>query len=441
MIKIKRKIVCLSFLLIPFFMVGVLVYPRTFLKIKLTDHPRNNDASRVENNESFKSAVFSFIGSFSKPHKNTNPELSISKKQNPESNNLNYNVHAFYYAWYGAPETDKKWVHWNHQYIPPWDKNDHNVYPTGAHVPPSDIGANFYPELGPYSSRDPSVIETHMRMMSETNIGVISVSWYPPGLADENGLPTDSLIPVLLDAANKFNMKLCLHVEPYEGRNASNFKHYLDYVNTNYGSHPAYYKMKRGNKKLPVFYIYDSYRVPVQEWQKILTKDGNLSVRNTTLDAIFIGLIVEIKHRFDIKSAGFDGFYTYFAANGFSYGSSWKNWKSLASYAYKNSLIFIPSVGPGYVDTRIRPWNSKNTHARRKGLYYESAWRTAVGAPSKIVSITSFNEWHEGTQIEPAIPMKCVNFTYEDYQPHPPNFYLQLTKKWINELFLQSIKK
>ena len=269
----------------------------------------------------------------------------------------------------------------------------------------------------------------------------MQVSWYPPGLADENGLPTDSLIPVLLDAANKFNMKLCLHVEPYEGRNASNFKHYLDYVNTNYGSHPAYYKMKRGNKKLPVFYIYDSYRVPVQEWQKILTKDGNLSVRNTTLDAIFIGLIVEIKHRFDIKSAGFDGFYTYFAANGFSYGSSWKNWKSLASYAYKNSLIFIPSVGPGYVDTRIRPWNSKNTHARRKGLYYESAWRTAVGAPSKIVSITSFNEWHEGTQIEPAIPMKCVNFTYEDYQPHPPNFYLQLTKKWINELFLQSIKK
>ena len=24
-----------------------------------------------------------------------------------------------------------------------------------------------------------------------------------------------------------------------------------------------------------------------------------------------------------------------------------------------------------------------------------------------MVSVTSFNEWHEGTQIEPAMPMRC----------------------------------
>lgn len=46
---------------------------------------------------------------------------------------------------------------------------------------------------------------------------------------------------------------------------------------------------------------------------------------------------------------GFDGFYTYFAANDFSYGSSWKNWKSLSSFAKKNRLLFVPSVGPGTV--------------------------------------------------------------------------------------------
>ena len=34
-----------------------------------------------------------------------------------------------------------------------WDKSDKKVYPTGDHQPPEDIGANFYPSLGPYSSR------------------------------------------------------------------------------------------------------------------------------------------------------------------------------------------------------------------------------------------------------------------------------------------------
>ena len=48
---------------------------------------------------------------------------------------------------------DGSWIHWNHEYIPPWDKNDHKVYPTGRHNPDvDDIGANFFPELGAYRS-------------------------------------------------------------------------------------------------------------------------------------------------------------------------------------------------------------------------------------------------------------------------------------------------
>ena len=440
-IKIKRKAILLTFILIPTFVIGYLAYPpNNLLVTQSLENGHQGKKQRVDNNESESSvapAVFPFSWSLSNPQQSQPAQSSDAKKSTnvklKSKNGINSNVHAFYYAWYGSPEVDGSWWHWNHAYIPPWDKNDHHVYPTGAHKPPLDIGANFYPELGPYSSRDQAVISAHMKMMAETKIGVVSVSWYPPGLADENGLPTDSMIPILLDAAQKEGLKVCLHVEPYEGRNATNFRQYLDYVNTQYGAHPAYYKVKRGSRQLPLFYVYDSYRVTVEEWQKVLSPSGNISVRNTDLDAIFIGLVVEYKHRFDIKAAGFDGFYTYFAANGFSYGSSWKNWKSLASYAFKQSLLFIPSVGPGYVDTRVRPWNTRNTHARRKGLYYESAWRTAVAAPAKMVSITSFNEWHEGTQIEPAIPMKCANYTYEDYQPNPPNFYMQLTLKWINE--------
>ena len=46
-----------------------------------------------------------------------------------------------------------------------------------------------------------------------------------------------------------------------------------------------------------------------------------------------------------------DGFYTYFASNGFSYGSSWKNWNDLSRFAARSSLLFIPCVAPGFQQT------------------------------------------------------------------------------------------
>jgi glycoprotein endo-alpha-1,2-mannosidase len=60
-------------------------------------------------------------------------------------------------------------------------------------------------------------------------------------------------------------------------------------------------------------------------------------------------------------------------------------------------------VGAGYNDERLRPWNRHNTRARgNNGEYYSEFWNDAIRALPDIVSITSFNEWGEGTQIEPA---------------------------------------
>ena len=70
-----------------------------------------------------------------------------------------------------------------------------------------------------------------------------------------------------------------------------------------YGDHPAFYK-RRG---LPLFYIYDSYRMQPEEWQRLFSRKGDLTVRGTDLDGVFIGLLVEFRHRSDIKKAKMDG--------------------------------------------------------------------------------------------------------------------------------------
>lgn len=83
----------------------------------------------------------------------------------------NYYVHAFYYTWYGNPQFDGKYIHWDHPQLPHWDAKVAQGYPQGRHSPPDDIGSNFYPSLGAYSSRDPSVIEAHMQQLRTAAIG------------------------------------------------------------------------------------------------------------------------------------------------------------------------------------------------------------------------------------------------------------------------------
>ena len=40
--------------------------------------------------------------------------------------------------------------------------------------------------------------------------------------------------------------------------------------------------------------------------------------------------------------------------------------------------------------------------SRRAGATYDGMWRAAIAADPDRITITSYNEWHEGTQIEPA---------------------------------------
>ncbi|KAK3748914.1 hypothetical protein QZH41_007388 [Actinostola sp. cb2023] len=344
----------------------------------------------------------------------------------------NYNVHIFYYAWYGNPIVDGKYVHWNHKFLPHWKSEIAKKYRQGKHEPPDDIGSNFYPALGPYSSRDIKVIHNHMKQLCFAGVGVLAVSWYPSEKADEQGGPPDSLIPTLMDIALMYDLRVTLHIEPYKGRNDKTLQDDVQYIIKTYGNHKGFYKHKhRDGRELPLLYIYDSYRTPDSDWANLLKPEGSHSIRNTKYDCIFIALVVESKHKDVITVGGFDGFYTYFATDGFSFGSTWRTWSKLASFAKQTNTLFIPSVGPGYIDTNVRPWNSQNTRLRQNGQYYTKSWNSALSIKPDIVSITSFNEWHEGTQIEKAISKKVQGQVYKDYAPNTPDFYLKLTRKFI----------
>uniref|UniRef100_A0A915KQM9 Glycoprotein endo-alpha-1,2-mannosidase n=1 Tax=Romanomermis culicivorax TaxID=13658 RepID=A0A915KQM9_ROMCU len=346
---------------------------------------------------------------------------------------INYNVHIFYYPWYGDLEIDGKYFHWDHNYLPHWKAEVNEKYADligKKHDPKiNDLACNFYPVLGPYSSRNRLVIEQHMKWIRSTGTGVVVVSWYPPGKADDNGKPWDDLMSVVMDIAAKYDLKIAFHLEPYRDRSPDSIHGDINYIIENYANHSAffYYSSTKGPKK-PVFYIYDSYLIEVGQWRRFFDNQDQKS------DAYFLGLIVQSGDERKILNSGFHGFYTYFGADGFSYGSKRRNWIKLSKFSKENNLLSSFSVAPGYIDERVRPWNKENTRPRQNGSYYEQGWRFALKSNPDFVSITSFNEWHEGTQIEPSITKISGNgFAYEDFSPNKPDYYLQLTTLYVKK--------
>lgn len=353
-----------------------------------------------------------------------NPRLSERRKSTKEKAKEitgKSKIHTFYYIWYGNVETDGEYRGWNHPIIP------HKVDTTWNDTPPhsggDDVGSNFYPQLGSYSSNDPRTIETHMEQMHDAGIGVVSLSWWGKG-----GF-TDQSIMAIMDAAQKYGLKVCFHIEPrYDS--VEDFRMNMEYISENYNDHQALFRLNG----LPLYYLYNSFKLETEEWYEMLNPDSATTIRNTKMDGLFINLLTsQFDGDFTVRS-GFDGFYTYYASDGFAYGCTTSNWPHLAGFARENNLIYIPCAGPGYRDTRVRPWNDKNTKKRDKGDYYEAMMRKAAESGPDFIGITSFNEWFEGTQIEPAVPKSIEGYTYEDYgNDAEPLFYIKKTKELIDK--------
>ena len=344
------------------------------------------------------------------------------------------NIHIFYYPWYNSLKFDGAFTHWNHPTLSHWDKSIDKLYEKKSHKPPNDVASSFYPELGAYSSRDPAVIANHFEQISDAGAGVIVVSYYPSGQGDDNGKSWDDIHMLLLNKAVKHNMKVTFQIEPYKDRNEDTVRKDVMMIIDTFGSHEGFYKHRiKEGVFVPLIYVYDSYQTKPEDWARVLKPEGQTTIRGTKYDAVMIALLVEFDHARYVTMGGFDGLYTYFATNGFTYGSTWLNWKELARISKQMNSLFIPSVGPGYDDVSIRPWNGENTRARANGAYYKDSWKCALESVPEIVTITSFNEWHEGTQIERAVPKRTNTRTYKDYAPFSPDRYLTLTRKFADQ--------
>ena len=75
--------------------------------------------------------------------------------------------------------------------------------------------------------------------------------------------------------------------------------------------------------------------------------------------------------------------------------------RRLADYNQRTgqSRPFVATVMPGYDDLKLRGGHARD---RQDGAYYQGTWQTAIDRQAQAVVLTSFNEFYEGSHIEPS---------------------------------------
>jgi len=253
----------------------------------------------------------------------------------------------FYYPWYGTPKVDGEYTHWDQ----------------GGHAPPVDIASNFYPARGPYSSADPAVVNAQMREIAKAGIREVVSSWWGTGSAE------DLRLPMILAMARAQRLQVAIQIEPYDDRSAVSVEADIARLRT---------------LGITRFYVYDPFQIDTSDWAALIGRQHGIQVFAQTANVA------------RAQVGGFTGLYTYDVAR---YGPG--TFGPLCERAHRAGLLCAPSVGPGY--DAVRTTGDALSRDRRDGATYDALWQAAVDARADRITITSYNEWHEGTQIEAAM--------------------------------------
>jgi hypothetical protein len=254
-------------------------------------------------------------------------------------------VAIFYYPWYSTPRRDGLWTHWY-------------VEREGGSV----LSTRYFPSRGLYSSSNPRLIDAQMSEISATGTDTIVVSWWGPGSREAERLP------LVMSAARRNRLSVAVHLEPYPERTPASSADDI---------------LQLAALGITDFYVYDADRDSPSAWADALARLENVRVFGQTT---LVGRA---------KTAGFDGLYTYDVGTW-----SGSTFARICKQAHAVGLLCAPSVGPGY-DARLATGDTL-VRSRHDGASYDRMWRKAIRAHADLVTITSYNEWQEGTQIEPA---------------------------------------
>ncbi len=296
------------------------------------------------------------------------------------SSSSNVLIGAYYYPWY-SPDR-----HWKEGYI-------------------------GRPLLGEYDSRDSIVISKHIDWVTGHGISVFLVSWWGPDSWEDRSikellktpLSKDIKIGIFYETLGRLRAERDeINLDDEENRNI--LLNDFNYLAKTYFNTPSYFKFLG-----PVvgLYLARIFKGNISETIETLREE----IKKLRYNLFLIGDIVywenpEMQIRRSIEA--YDAITPYnmhtnvkeildnFERN---VAEKYNQWKSAAE---KLKIGFIPSALPGYDDRAVRSGNMplpKNVDRFEKQL--EIA-KSSLDKDLRMIMITSWNEWHENTYVEPS---------------------------------------
>jgi hypothetical protein len=240
---------------------------------------------------------------------------------------------AFYYPWF--PEA--------------WNQSGMNPF------------THYHPSLGFYDGASPTVIANHIKAMQYANISMGIASWWG------QGSQTDAKMPALLSTAAGTGFKWSIYYEPEGSTDPSPSQIALDlaYINSHYGSDPAFYKIDGR----PVIFVYaqaaDGCDM-ASRWAQ-----ANASHADYIVLKLFVGY-----------------------ASCASQPDQWHQYAPAVAEDHQAGHSF--TISPGF-------WlATAGVRLARDLSRWQQDVAAMVGSGEPWQLVTTFNEWGEGTSVESA---------------------------------------
>lgn len=272
-------------------------------------------------------------------------------------------------------------------HVMPWFEKDGWHWKMNAPLPPGRVASHFTPLDGAYDSIDKAVVERQVQLMKLAGFDGIIADWYGthnwydyPGILKRTEL--------LFEVAERAGLKICAMYEDQTVKNAikgglAKSEDELKYAQADgaglakWISRESWLKLR--NKK--VVFVFGPQHFRTEHWRRFLAAAGSPT------------LISEHKQ---VEAAG-GAFDWPVPSEGIAFTERYpdraKNWSLKVACAYPRFKDYYKAggVSEGYGEL---PDDNGNTYRKTLKLALESG--------SDAVQVVTWNDWGEGTQIEPS---------------------------------------